>query len=105
MEEILREFTLSVARLTVVDDPDGLFAEAGVVEALRRRGFEVVSLDDRAAFRFFCGSRHRSRRGRGDVAETGVPGVAAGGRPRPGLGWGGRRTSAVRHGSQQELIE
>jgi hypothetical protein len=33
-DEILREFTPGVARLTVVDDPDGLFSEAGIVEAL-----------------------------------------------------------------------
>ena len=67
--EILREFAPGVARLTVVDDPDGLLAEAGIVEALRARGFEVVSLDDRIAFRFFYESRYRSRRDRGDVPD------------------------------------
>ena len=40
--EILCEFTPGVARLTVVGDPDGLLGEAGMVEALRGRGFEVV---------------------------------------------------------------
>ena len=69
-DEILREFTPGVARLTVVDDPDGLLAEAGIVEALRARGFEVVSLDDRIAFRFFYESRFRSRRDRGDLADV-----------------------------------
>ena len=68
--EILREFTPSIARLTVVDDPDGLLGEAGIVEDLRARGFEVVSLDDRIAFRFFYESRYRSRRNRGDVADV-----------------------------------
>ena len=39
--EVLREFTPGVARLTVVDDPDGLLEETGLVEALRVRGFEA----------------------------------------------------------------
>lgn len=68
-DEILREFTPGIARLTVVDDPDCLLAEAGIVEALRARGFEVVSLDDRIAFRFFYESRYRSLRVRGDLAD------------------------------------
>ena len=68
--EVLREFTPGVARLTVVDDPDGLFAEAGIVEALRARGFDVVPLNDRVAFRFFYESRYRSRRDRGDLADV-----------------------------------
>ena len=69
-DEILRAFMPGVARLTVVDDPDGLFAEAGIVEALRARGFEMVSLDDRIAFRFFYESRYRSRRDRGGPADA-----------------------------------
>ena len=68
-DEILREFTPGVARLTVVDDADGLLAEAGIVEALRARGFEVVSLDDRIAFRFFYESRYRSRRPRANLVD------------------------------------
>ncbi len=68
--EILREFTPGVTRLTVVDDPDGLLGEPGIVEALRARGFEVVSLNDRIAFRFFYESRYRSRRDRGAVADV-----------------------------------
>ena len=69
-DEILREFTPGVARLTVVDDPDGLLAEAGIVEELRARGFEVVSLDDRIAFRFFYESRYRSRQVRDELADV-----------------------------------
>ena len=69
-DEILREFTPGVARLTVVDDPDGLLAEPGIVEELRARGFEVVSLDDRVAFRFFYESRYRSRRDRSDLPDV-----------------------------------
>ena len=41
-----------------------------MVEALRARGFEVVSLDDRIAFRFFYESRYRSRRDRGDLPDV-----------------------------------
>ena len=69
-DEILREFTPGVARITVVDDPDGLLMEAGIVEELRARGFEVISLDDRIAFRFFYESRYRSRPARGDLADV-----------------------------------
>lgn len=69
-DEILREFTPGVARLTVVDDPDGLLAEAGMVEALRARGFEVVPVADRVAFRYFYESRHRSRRDPGEFADV-----------------------------------
>ena len=68
--EILREFTPGVARLTVVDDPDGLLAEAGVVDALRARGFEVVPVADRVAFRYFYESRYRSRRDPGELADV-----------------------------------
>ena len=68
-DEILREFTPGAARLTVVDDPDGLLAEAGIVEALAARGFAVVSLDDRIAFRFFYESRYRSRQDRGGLED------------------------------------
>ena len=68
--EILREFTPGVARLTVVDDPDGLLAETGVVEVLRVRGFEVVPVADRVAFRYFYESRYRSRRDPGELADV-----------------------------------
>ena len=68
--EILREFTPGVARLTIVDDPDGLFAEAAIIEALRARGFEVVPVADRVAFRYFYESRYRSRRDRGELADV-----------------------------------
>ena len=68
--EILREFTPGVARLTVVDDPDGLLAETGVVEALRAGGFEVVPVADRVAFRYFYESRYRSRRDPDELADV-----------------------------------
>ena len=68
-DEILREFTPRVARLTVAADPDGLLLEAGILAALRARGFEVTSFEDRVAFRFFYESRYRSPRDRGRVAD------------------------------------
>ncbi len=69
-DEILREFTPGVARLTIVDDPDGLLAEAGTVETLRTRGFDVVPVADRVAFRYFYESRYRSRRDPGGLADV-----------------------------------
>ena len=68
-DEILREFTPGIAPLTVAADPDGLFLEAGILEALRSRGFEVTSFEDCVAFRFFYETRYRSPRDRGDLAD------------------------------------
>ena len=64
-DRILGEFTPGVERLTVVADPDGLLAEEAILGALQARGFEVVSFDDRIAFRFFYESRYRSHWDRG----------------------------------------
>ena len=68
-DEILRKFTPGVERLTVVADPDGLLLEATILETLQARGFELVSFEDRIAFRFFYESRYRSHRDRGDLAD------------------------------------
>ena len=68
-DDILRAFTPGVVRLTVAADPDGLLLEAGILAALRSRGFEVISFEDRVAFRFFYESRYRSRRDGGRVAD------------------------------------
>ena len=68
-DEILRMFTPGVERLTVVADPDGLLLEEAILEALQARGFELVSFEDRIAFRFFYESRYRSHRDRGDLAD------------------------------------
>ena len=64
-DEILREFTPGVARLTIAADPDGLLLEESILGALRARGFELVSFEDHIAFRFFYESRYRSHRDRG----------------------------------------
>ena len=59
--EILREFPSQVARLTLVADPDGLLLEEGILQGLRGRGFELVTIDDHVAFRYAYESKFRAR--------------------------------------------
>ena len=47
-DDVLRAFTPGVARLPVAADPDGLLLEAGILAALRSRGFEVTAFEDPA---------------------------------------------------------
>jgi len=68
-EEILREFTPGVARLTLVADPDGLLTEEGVSAALRERGFEIIPFEDPLAFRFAYESKYRGRWDRGELTD------------------------------------
>ena len=60
-DQILREFTPQVARLTLVADPDGLLLEEGVLQGIRQRGFELIPFDDHVSFRYAYESRFRSR--------------------------------------------
>ncbi|MDI6762975.1 MAG: BREX-3 system phosphatase PglZ [Thermodesulfobacteriota bacterium] len=60
-DQILREFTPQVARLTLVADPNGLLLEEGVLQAIRERGFELIPFDDHVSFRYAYESRFRSR--------------------------------------------
>lgn len=60
-DQVLREFTPQVARLTVVADPDGLLTEEGIVLGLRERGFDLILFDDPVGFRFAYESKYRSR--------------------------------------------
>ena len=60
-DRILKALTPGVARLTLAVDSDGLLLEAALLEAIRERGFEVVTFDDPVAFRFDYESRFRSR--------------------------------------------
>jgi hypothetical protein len=61
-DPILAQFTrdiASVARLTVVADPDELLTEQGVVDGIRQRGFEIVPFEDHVAFRYAYERRFR----------------------------------------------
>jgi len=68
-DQILKEFTPQVARLTLVADPDGLLLEEGVLEGIRKKGFELIPFEDHVAFRFAYESRFRSRWDRGELTD------------------------------------
>ena len=65
-DQILKEFTPKVARLTLVADPDGLLLEEGILEGVRERGFELIPFEDHIAFRYAYESNFRSRWDRGE---------------------------------------
>lgn len=65
-DQILKEFTPKVARLTLVSDPDGLLLEEGILEGVRERGFELIPFEDHIAFRYAYESKYRSRWDRGE---------------------------------------
>ncbi|EFK08819.1 PglZ domain protein [delta proteobacterium NaphS2] len=65
-DQILKEFTPHVARLTLVADPDGLLLEEGILEGIKDRGFELIPFEDHIAFRYAYESRFRSRWDRGE---------------------------------------
>jgi len=65
-DQILSEFTSQVARLTLVADPDGLLLEEGVLEGIRKQGFEMIPFEDHVAFRYAYESKFRSRWDRGE---------------------------------------
>ena len=66
-DQILKEFTPKVAHLTLAADPDGLLVEEELLGAIRERGFELITLEDHAAFRFVYESGFRSFLDRGTV--------------------------------------
>ncbi|HUJ08534.1 MAG TPA: BREX-3 system phosphatase PglZ [Verrucomicrobiae bacterium] len=68
-DQILREFTPKVARLTIVADPDGLLLEEGILEGIRERGFDLIPFDDHIAFRYAYESKFRSRWDRGEQTD------------------------------------
>ncbi len=65
-DQILKEFTPKVARLTLVADPDGLLLEEGILEGVRERGFELIPFEDHIAFRYAYESKFRSHWDRGE---------------------------------------
>lgn len=68
-DEVLKEFTPQVARLTLVADPDGLLLEEGILKGIEERGFELIPFEDHVAFRFAYESRYRSRWDRGELTD------------------------------------
>ncbi|MEW5865539.1 MAG: BREX-3 system phosphatase PglZ [Bacillota bacterium] len=68
-DQILKEFTPQIARLTLVADPDGLLTEEGVLAGLRERGFELIPFEDHVAFRYAYESKYRSRWDRGELTD------------------------------------
>ncbi len=68
-DQILREFALRIARLTLVADPDGLLLEEIMLENLRERGFALIPFDDPIAFRYAYEATFRSRWDRGDAID------------------------------------
>ena len=65
-DQILKEFTPKVSRLTLVADPDGLLLEEGILEGVRERGFELIPFEDHIAFRYAYESKFRFRWDRGE---------------------------------------
>ena len=65
-DQILKEFTPNVARLTLVADPDGLLLEEGVLAGIGERGFELIQFEDHVAFRYAYESKFRSRWDQGE---------------------------------------
>lgn len=68
-DQILKEFTPKVARLTLVADPDGLLFEEGILQGIRERGFELIPFEDHIAFRYAYESKYRSRWDRGEQTD------------------------------------
>ena len=68
-DEILKEFTPQVARLTLVADPDALLLEEGILKGIEDRGFNLIPFEDHVAFRFAYEPRYRSRWDRGEPTE------------------------------------
>lgn len=68
-DEILKEFTPKVTRLTLVADPDALLLEERILESIRERGFELITFEDHVAFRYAYESRFRFRWDRGEQTD------------------------------------
>ncbi len=68
-DEILKEFTPKVTRLTLVADPDALLLEEIILESIRERGFELITFEDHVAFRYAYESKFRVRWDRGEQTD------------------------------------
>jgi hypothetical protein len=66
---ILAHFTkeiATVARLTIVADPDRLLSEETILDGIRARGFDLIPLEDHVAFRYAYETRYRQAWDRGE---------------------------------------
>ena len=68
-DQILKEFTPKVARLTLVADPDGLLLEEGILQGIREKGFELIPFEDHVVFRYAYESKFRSRWDKGEQTD------------------------------------
>ncbi len=68
-DQILREFTPKVARLTLVADPDALLLEEGILQGIREKGFELIPFEDHVVFRYAYESKFRSRWDKGEQTD------------------------------------
>jgi len=68
-DQILKEFTPKIARLTLAADPDGLLLEEGILEGIRKRGFELIPFEDHIAFRYAYETKFRSLWDRGEQTD------------------------------------
>ena len=66
-DQILKEFTPNVARLTLVADPDGLLLEERILDGISQQGFDVTTFGDRVAFRYAYESAYRDRSDQKDL--------------------------------------
>lgn len=61
-DPILAHFTqeiATVARLTIVVDPDRLLTEETILDGIRARGFDLIPFEDHVAFRYAYETRYR----------------------------------------------
>jgi hypothetical protein len=68
-EQITRRFVPGAARVTAVSDPDGLFRDPGLFQAIQAKGFAVLQFEDSVSFRFDYESRFRSKWDAGENSE------------------------------------
>jgi hypothetical protein len=64
--EILKEFSLDAQAITAIADPDRLFSEPILSQALDDQGFELLLYEDSVSFRFAFESKVRTRLDAGD---------------------------------------
>ncbi len=60
IDRIVREFPSELSRFWIVCDPDSVLLDAHALQALRERGFELLSFEDSIAFRAEYEDRFRS---------------------------------------------